>query len=143
MAIGATSYFAAAGFNEPFGFDDPHVSNDRIRSLIDLLANLGGYGLLLGEVSSFAFGDENYLFGTDIFIVNAKGHHTPRVDARHLVDQPFQVLGVDILPTYDDEFFLASSDVDLAVGNVADIAGTVPIIQEGFLGGIWALEIFR
>src|SRR5438270_647143 len=50
--------------------------------------------------------------------------------------RPLDVLGVDVAAAHDDEVLDAAADDQLAVDQVAEVAGAEPVVVEGGLGGV-------
>ena len=56
--------------------------------------------------------------------------------ARQSVGQVFQVLGINVLPTDDDQVFLAPDDEDLFPASIPKVARQVPAGVESLLGQV-------
>src|SRR5271165_1802819 len=109
--------------------DDPgaHFALNRRRVLQQLLA--------------LDFGDQHDLFRPKIRIVQAHGNGATVVDGRMCGSNLLDVLRIDVLATDNQQVFLASHDVQLAVNIETEIAAVIPAVDERLRGEVGTVVI--
>src|SRR5262249_37293557 len=66
----------------------------------------------------------------EVLARHAESDDTPGGNAAHVVDDRLDVLRIDVLAADDDQVLLTAGDEELAAGEVAEVAGAVPAVDE-------------
>ena len=115
FTIRGTGYFAAGGLNEPFGIDELDIADGNHalpdHFLSDALADL----LAFDGIHGGNFCDDRYQFCAFLAIRHAKDDRPTRMNAWQLVDDSFDVLGINVLASINDQIFAAANDVNFPI----------------------------
>src|SRR5258706_5141905 len=132
----ASLHFAAGGFGQAADLNHSHIPHAQARALRDLLRDRAPEQ---SGVRRFAFGADDQGF----FAVahDTECDHGAALHAGYLGHRPFDILRIVVRAMDDDEILAAAADVELAIGDVAEIARIQPTVAVSERRGIGLFEI--
>src|SRR5271165_1947621 len=142
LASGGARRFSGGALHDPLGRleEDGADGHSHIGHNVatDFALNLVG---LLEKLLFLHLCDNHDIFRSKIGIEHAQSNRATVVNCGMAADNLFDVLGIDVLATDDEQVFLAADDIKLVIEIEAEISGVIPAVANRLLGKIGAVVV--